>query len=284
MSLWAEDTRQPLPGDWASRPTFRVRLHDGRSAILIETVPDAEAIQGHTIADFVRIASYLREQGLRAPEIYQADPGKGILLVEDFGGQSWGRILPDRQPDFYPAAADVLLRFKTMGTPTINLPAFENSYIFGRTVWFLEHYKGDTDTGRRRAFIQIWDTLMLRLQNEKRVFVHGDFHPGNLMPLDNNEVGLLDFAAGMIGPGTYDLVNLLEDIRRAVPDDIKVAMKAKYQVDEDAYAILHAQFYCRLLGQMTKRGFSIPKAVPLALQSLIHRHSVLAPLKSLVLG
>lgn len=282
MSLWVEDTRQPLPGDWASRPTFRVQLADGRPAILIETVPDAQAIQGHLIADFDRIARYLRAHGLQAPEVYQADPDKGLLLVEDFGTQSWARILPERQDAFYPAAVDVLLRLRALGKPAIDLPDFENSYIFGRTVWFLEHYRNDSDPGRKRAFVQAWDTLMLRLQNVPRVFVHGDFHPGNLMPV-GDDIGLLDFAAAMNGPGEYDLVNLLEDIRRDVPDDIKTGMKARYGADDEAYAILHAQFYCRLLGQMTKRGMDVPKKLHVALHGLIHRFAVLDPLKMLVL-
>ena len=80
-----------------------------------------------------------------------------------------------------------------------------------------------------------------------------------------------------------DLVNLLEDIRRTVPEEIKASAKARYgDVDDDAYAILHAQFVSRLLGQMSKRGMTIPKALPLTLQGLVHRHAVLAPLKTLV--
>lgn len=286
MSLWIEGSRQPLAGDWAARPTARVALHDGRSAILVETTPDNDpkTLQGHKIADFVRIAAMLREHDLRAPEVYDAQPDQGLLLVEDFGNDSWARVLPEDESVFYDRALNILTRLKTIPTNAIDLPAFRNSYIFGRTVWYLDEYKQGKDPHKRRAFIQAWDSLIAETEHGAPGFVHGDFHPGNLMRLANGDTGVLDFAAAMTGNGHYDLVNLLEDIRRDVPEDIKTAAKAAYGVDDEVYAIFHAQFYMRLLGQMTKRGMAIPKRIPLALEALIHRHAVLAPLKSLVFG
>lgn len=282
MSLWVETSRQALPGDWAARPTFRVQLLDGRSAILVETTPDGDPAtpQGHKIADFVTVGNFLRDHGFHAPEIYAADPERGMLLSEDLGQHSWARSLITRA--FYEQAVDTLIRMRDLPR-TINLPEFSNSYIYGRTVWFMDEYRSNTDRDKRMRFIQAWDDLLHTLRREKTVFLHGDFHPGNLMKCTDGSLGLLDFGAAMWGYGEYDLVNLLEDIRRDVPDDIKTAMKTRYGANEDIYAIMHAQFYCRLLGQMTKRGMAVPNKLMTALSGLIHRHSVLAPLKTLVL-
>lgn len=286
MTLWLEESRRPLAGDWAARPTSRVQLADGRSAILIETVPDDDpkSIQGHRIADFVRIADLLRTHDIRAPEIYAAQPERGFLLVEDFGDACWARLLPGDEEYFYTAALETLQKFRSLQIRGAGLPAFINSYIFGRTVWYLDEYKQDKDPHKRQAFIQIWDTLMATMPHGEPCFVHGDFHPGNLMRLADGGMGILDFAAAMQGNGHYDLVNLLEDIRRDVPEPVKAMAKTRYDIDDDVYAIFHAQFYMRLLGQMTKRGMNVPKRIPLTLDALMHRHAVLAPLKSLVFG
>ena len=50
-----------------------------------------------------------------------------------------------------------------------------------------------------------------------------DYHVDNLMWLESRNgaarCGLLDFQDARIGPVAYDLVSLLEDARRDVPDD-----------------------------------------------------------------
>lgn len=280
----------PLPGDWAARPMYRVTLPDGRSAVRIETVPDDDpkSLDGHRIGPVATILRFLREKGLRVPEVYEADPEKGVLVLEDFGDVSWARwtpVDPYDQVTLYPQALAVLRDFRSIKPdPALGIPDFANSYIYGRTVWFLTEYKTDRDSSKRKDFVQIWDALLETLPQDKH-FVHGDFHPGNLMKLADGGLGVLDVGGAFWGSGLYDLVNLLEDIRRDVSDEIKTRAKADYGfIDEDAYAVLHAQFYTRLLGQMTRRGMNIPRKIPLTLESLVHRHQVLTPLKPLVLG
>lgn len=280
----------PLPGDWAARPMFRVTLPDGKSAVRIETVPDGDpkSLDGHRIGPVTEILRFLKSKHIRVPEVYESDPQQGVLVLEDFGDTSWARWMPVNPHDqvtLYPQAVSILKEFRTI-KPDANLsiPDFANSYIYGRTTWFVTDYKGDNDAGRRRNFVQVWDALLERLPQDKH-FVHGDFHPGNLMRLDDGALGVLDVGGAFWGNGLYDLVNLLEDIRRDVPDEIKARAKQDYGfIDEDSYAILHAQFYTRLLGQMTKRGMNIPRKIPLVLEELVRRHAVLSPLKPLVLG
>ena len=52
-----------------------------------------------------------------------------------------------------------------------------------------------------------------------RGFVHRDYFPANLMPLDRpgpRAVGILDFQDAALGHPAYDLVSLVEDARRDV--------------------------------------------------------------------
>lgn len=282
MNEWLSAVRVPLPGDWAARPTFRLTNNAGQTAIMVETYKDNDprTLEGHKISDFVKIANFLRGNELRAPEIYYSDPHKGILIVEDFGVQSFHHLLPDRNKDFYPNSVDVLCQMRDIMPTDIGLKSFKQGYIFKRTVWFWDGYLKNEDQEKRADFLSIWDELIDQCDGQS--FLHGDFHPGNLMPLPNNQIGLLDFGAAMMGNGHYDLVNLLEDIRRDVPSDIKNDCKAQYGYDHDVYAIFHAQFLMRIIGQLPVRGRAVPDALPIQLRELLETEKILKPLKNLV--
>ncbi len=289
MTNWLDAHRETLPGDWAARPLYRLKDEGGQSAILIQAVPDSDpsAIEGHRVAPVAALNRFLKSKSINVPDVYVADPDQGILVLQDFGNDSWGRSLtPDTAGAFYHKAEAILEQFKTIKPAAdIDLPEFQNSYIFGRTVWYLDQYKKITDKNARKDFLNIWDALLEKIRHDDAVhFVHGDFHPGNLMKLEEGSIGVLDVGGAFWGSGVYDLVNLLEDLRLDVPDDIRNAIKTAYKGHEDSYAIMHAQFYMRLAGQMTKRGIDVPKKIPLGLQSLVHRFDVLKPLKTLVLS
>jgi aminoglycoside/choline kinase family phosphotransferase len=73
---------------------------------------------------------------------------------------------------------------------------------------------------------------------------------------------LVDFQGAVVGPAPYDLVNLLDDARRIVPDDIRVRvpgnrfiehlMPAEKEAFLAWYPVLACQFHCRVIGQAVK--------------------------------
>ena len=127
-----------------------------------------------------------------------------------------------------------------------------------------------------------------------------DYHIDNLMLLDGRDgvaaCGLLDFQDAVIGPVTYDLVSLLEDARRDVPEDLAAAMRERYlagfpDLDRAAfdasYAVLGAQRNCKIVGIFTRLCLRdgkplylehIPRVWRLIEQDL--RHPALAPVAS----
>ena len=87
-----------------------------------------------------------------------------------------------------------------------------------------------------------------------------DFHAGNLMYLADRPgvgaCGLLDFQDAGLGPVTYDLVSLLEDARRDLPDGLRGEMLARYhaafpEIDSHAFdascAVLAAVRHMRII-------------------------------------
>ena len=85
------------------------------------------------------------------------------------------------------------------------------------------------------------------------------------MLLDGREevaaCGLLDFQDAVIGPVSYDLVSLLEDARRDIPETLVDAMLSRYfdafpELDRAAfrasYATLGAQRAAKIIGIFTR--------------------------------
>jgi aminoglycoside/choline kinase family phosphotransferase len=73
--------------------------------------------------------------------------------------------------------------------------------------------------------------------------------------------GLLDFQDAVSGPASYDLVSLLEDARRDVPENLRKAMTKRYlasfpEIDRAAFArsaaIMAAQRNCKIIGIFTR--------------------------------
>ena len=127
-----------------------------------------------------------------------------------------------------------------------------------------------------------------------------DYHAANLMWLPGREgvrrAGLLDFQDAYQGPVTYDLMSLLEDARRDVPNAIREEMVARYlarfpALDEDAFktslAIVAALRHTRVLAIFERlsafEGKHEYKKLHCArVQGLLHsalRHPVLAGVK-----
>ena len=86
-SGWDRVPVVPLAGDASFRRYYRLG-RDGSSAVLMDAPPPHE-----DIGPFVAVAGLLRELGFSAPEVLAEDRGQGFLLLEDFGDDTYTRLL-----------------------------------------------------------------------------------------------------------------------------------------------------------------------------------------------
>lgn len=301
---WADAARTPMGADWSTRRYERLIKPDGAKAILMDAAGDWAG----QVPPFVRLCGLLRDVDLSAPVIFAEDQGQGLLLLEDFGDDSFSGLLEcgDDPWPLYRVATDVLShlhqRFDPGTAPDIqryDLTLFTKQVaLFGDA--YLEAAGTPISPAGRRALDAAWarvltqvlgivpDSLLLR-----------DYHPGNLMRLDRPGVracGLLDVQDGGIGPVSYDLLSLLQDARRDVPDDIQAAMIDRYLVSmpglsRDAflasYAVMGAMRHARILGRVAQLAAGGGKAKQLAFLSRVWgqfrvaiAHPLLSPIQS----
>ena len=108
----------PLAGDASNRRYERLTGSGGETVVLMDAPPD----KGEDVRPFIRIAEYLRAQGLSAPEILAKDVEHGFLLLEDLGDDLYARVI-EREPalerELYEAATDALVTLHQAPMPEL---------------------------------------------------------------------------------------------------------------------------------------------------------------------
>jgi aminoglycoside/choline kinase family phosphotransferase len=200
---------QPASSDASFRRYFRVFLPDGLTRIAMDAPPPQE-----DTGPFVRIAAQLRGLGLNAPVVHAAEPEQGFLLLDDLGQQAYLGCLDSGSVNhLYSDAMRALLQLQRCqddGTLPRYDAALLRSEIQLFVDWFLHRHLG-LDLDAEIALGSVFGHLIDSALAQPQVCVHRDYHSRNLMKLQQDNPGVIDFQDAVWGPVTYDLVSLLRD-------------------------------------------------------------------------
>ena len=254
---WCDAACEPLTGDASARRYFRLRKAD-QTAVLMDASQMLDSV-----APFIRIDQHLARLGLSVPAILARDEEQGFLLLEDFGDDTFARLLAsqDESERLYALATDVLadLHRKTQALPS-GLRTYHPEKMLEDIELFLEWCTPAISHEGKAAYRKAWLEVLPLAHHVPASLLLRDYHVANLMLLPDRigvrRAGLLDFQDAYQGPVTYDLMSLLEDARRDVPERLKEAMLARYlshfadldkQVFATSLAILAALRHTRVL-------------------------------------
>lgn len=301
---WTSAEIKPLAGDASFRRYHRVR-HNGSVAILMDAPPDREDVR-----PFVRVANHLRGLGFSAPAILAAEEANGLLLLEDFGDDTFTRLLAagSSETALYQLAVDVLIhlhRLPVSAAVAPGVPPYDEGRLLDEALlfpdWFLPAVTGRPTSDELRAtYAQVWMEALADIPAQPRTLVLRDFHVDNLMQVADRQgldaCGLLDFQDAVVGPAAYDLMSLLEDARRDVTPSVKGEMLAYYLAKANPasaatftrdFAVLAAQRHAKVIGIFTRLDRRDHKSAYLrhiprvwGLLNAALRHPALAPVTS----
>lgn len=210
-----------IAGDASFRSYYRIFFGE-QTLILMFAPPSHEQIN-----PFINIDKFLIENNFSAPEIFAINEEDGFILLQDFGDETYGRILAQNnslEENLYQKACDCLIELHKINPPQ-NIVIYNHDLLFREVMlfvdWYLKYEKKTILTlAQMQHFKLLWFKIFDLLNRENQVLVLRDYHADNLMILKNlqgyKSVGLLDFQDAVIGPKAYDLVSLLEDARRDV--------------------------------------------------------------------
>lgn len=266
---WGAEAAVPFAADASFRSYYRVR-RGRRRAVVMDAPPPQE-----NVAAFAEIAALLRKLGLSAPKILDEDRRQGFLLLEDFGDETYNRLLASGTDEFalYALAIDALVALQravaTREPP--DLPVYDEALLLGEAALFVDWYWPEVvgwpiDVGLREEYLELWRPILARASlGFEPTLVLRDFHIDNLIYLRRRtgvrRCGLLDFQDAVCGPPGYDLVSLVEDARRDVSEELAQGMMARYLAafpgfDGRAFlrsaAVFAAQRNCKILGIFTR--------------------------------
>lgn len=256
-TAWRAAAWEPLAGDASTRRYLRLR-QGSDTAILMDA---SQFLEG--VAPFIRLDQHLDQLGFSAPAIRAQDAEHGFLLLEDFGDDTFTGLLANgRAPEqFYALATDVLIALHRhpQAIPA-GLRAYDPGKMLDDIELFLAWHSPAIPADGHAAFRAAWRDVLPAAHQVPASLLLRDYHVANLMWLPDRpgvrQVGLLDFQDAYQGPITYDLVSLLEDARRDVPEALKDAMLGRYlaqfpALDRSAFetslAILAALRHTRVL-------------------------------------
>lgn len=254
-----------LPCDVSPRQYFRGKK-DNQNIILM-VYPDVTDENCKEMEGFLSIGSWLTDQNIKTPDLIEFKQKKLIGVFEDLGEVSFGKALSSgyNQEELYKSAAGVL-KILYHAQPPEGLPPYKMRGIYAKRRQFVDYYmpferKECRNSNKVDEFFAVWAEIESNIPPCKQGFVHGDFHLENLMIQDKAEghrkCALIDYQDALIGPLTYDLVNLLEDARVSVPKALQAEILADFcegmGADEKEnflnwYRIMGTQFHCRVLG------------------------------------
>jgi aminoglycoside/choline kinase family phosphotransferase len=300
---WHGAALTPITGDASFRRYFRLQRGSER-AVLMDAPPPQENVRPYIV-----VARHLQGLGFSTPQIFAEDVERGFLLIEDFGDDTYTRVL-ERGGDetaLYRLAVDVLIALHAVPAQRVlppGVPLYETDAMIPRAMllpeWYLPMVSGrQTPPDIAQQFAQLWTELLPRLDAGPRTLVLRDFHVDNLMLLPDRAgiaaCGLLDFQDAGRGARAYDLVSLIEDARRDIAPALYREMMDRYlaTVPADAHeefraccAIAAAQRHSRVIGvfaRLAQRDGKphylrhLPRLWRLMDRAL--QHEALAPLK-----
>lgn len=203
-----------LAGDVSSRRFWRILTETGRASGLVAMLYPEGAEKD--LGRYLELSQTLQKAGIPCPAVAGADPGAGIVLVEDLGNRCLqqaaageSRAEKDRLSR---KALDLLLLWQERlgpDTRSPNLP-FSRELFLQELELFLETVVGRGARGREKRFREFFLLVTEEALAQAQAFCHRDFHARNLM-LRREKLFLIDFQDARNGPYTYDLVSLLHD-------------------------------------------------------------------------
>lgn len=254
---WGNAACEPLTGDASTRIYFRLR-RDQQSAVLMDASRNRDSVP-----PFIRINEHLQQLGFSVPTILARDVIKGFLLLEDFGDDTFSRLLGTHgdAETLFALATDVLIALHqhSRAIPE-GLRAYHPEKMLADIELFLDWCTPAIPDAGRADFRAVWREVLPVAHQVPASLLLRDYHVANLMWLPDCEgvrqAGLLDFQDAYQGPITYDLVSLLQDARHDVPELLRKEMMIRYlarspALDPEAFAtsmaILAALRHTRVL-------------------------------------
>jgi aminoglycoside/choline kinase family phosphotransferase len=220
---------EPASADASFRRYFRTSA-GGRSYIIMDAPPPQEDCR-----PFVHIAGLLQDAGVHVPTILAQDLGRGFLLLEDLGTQTYldvFKVATAEADRLFEDALGALVLWQKASRPGVLAP-FDRVLLHRDLMlypdWYVtKHLKLELSALEMVTLQDAFKLLEDSALAQPQVYVHRDYMPRNLMLSEPNP-GVLDFQDAVYGPLTYDVASLFKDAFFSWPEEQVIAWRRRYR-------------------------------------------------------
>ena len=168
---------------------------------------------------FLHIAKLFEDAGAHVPHVYAQNIEQGFLLLSDLGDTTYLQALADGESsaarNLYGQATDALITIQ-LASRENELPPYDEALLLREMRlfpdWYIARHLNIPLSDAQKAKLEdVFARIIANNLAQPRVYVHRDYHSRNLMKLDEDNPGILDFQDAVYGPITYDLVSLFKD-------------------------------------------------------------------------
>ena len=311
LQIWVKEcidedfTMNDASSDASFRKYYRVKTSE-KTLILMDAPPDKESI-----SDFLKIGSEMVSQGINAPKVFYQDQELGFILMEDFGDKTFLKeYSSNRLKNLYIKAIDNIVNMQ-LSLKINNLVQYYEKKLYDEIClfneWYLAKYKKINLSSKEFEDLEtIYKKVISDNVTQNQFFVHRDYHSRNLMVLENNDLGILDFQDAVMGPMTYDLVSLLKDAYIDLEEEVTLDLVINFwekAVEKNLlqkgdfsdffmqYELMGVQRHLKVLGIFSRLSIRDHKSnyledIPLVEKYLLkasERYQFLSPLKKILL-
>ena len=209
---------------------------------------DADPTLVDDLDAFINIDNLLINISLNAPKIYSIDKENGFLLLEDLGDNLFSKVLnANNEESLYKKAIDILVYLHDRNINQYSKNNLVENYSDEKLIsecelfieWYIKSYLNiKIHENQINEFKEIFSKIITSLNLKYDTLVLRDFHVDNLVfqysKSGLRQVGLLDFQDAVLGQSSYDLISLIEDVRRPISSELKTSL-IKYFIDATGY-------------------------------------------------
>lgn len=217
-----------VSGDASFRRYFRIKAN-GQSWICVDAPPEHENSE-----QFIKVAKMLDK--VNAPKVIAFDLEQGFMLLSDLGDELYLPLLNDEAADgLYKTAIDSLVEMQQIDSKG-KIPNYDSQLLnveleLFRDWFIVKHLQIELSEQENVMLDELFKWLTDSALEQPQVFVHRDYHSRNIMFIENQSPGIIDFQDAVYGPISYDLLSLLRDCYIEWPD-YKVEQWVDYFIEK----------------------------------------------------
>ena len=222
--------------DASFRKYYRL-THQKESYLVMDSSLEKESLK-----PFIEVTAKLLAVDVHAPKILLKNLEDGFLILQDFGDTHYLDVLNETNfQSLYKNAIDTIIKMQNADTTA--LPIYDKEFLHFEMdlmqEWYIEKNLNVSLSPMQKKLLRssLESISEVVLSQPQGLFVHRDFHSRNIMLLNNDTIGVIDYQDAMNGAVTYDLVSLLKDcyitFEREVIEALALEFRDKKALDVD---------------------------------------------------